>query len=66
MKVLMDGRNHGAGPNSSNPCSTVCSINKGVCVNYTPCSKGGCGSVYIPVQFCWTVKVFGHNPKANA
>ena len=23
MKVLMDGRNHGAGTNTSKPCSTV-------------------------------------------
>ncbi|MDU1398708.1 hypothetical protein GKF99_00445 [Finegoldia sp. BIOML-A2] len=55
MKVLMDGRNHGAGLNSSSPCSTACSINKNDCV------KG-----YLPIPFCWTVKVYGYNPKNSS
>ncbi|MDU5224696.1 MAG: hypothetical protein E6192_05680 [Finegoldia magna] len=55
MKVLMDGRNHGAGLNSSSPCSTACSINKNDYV------KG-----YLPIPFCWTVKVYGYNPKNSS
>ena len=55
MKVLMDGRNHGAGPNSSSPCSTVCSINKNDCLKDD-----------VPIQVCSPVRVFGYNPKANA
>ncbi|MDU6064915.1 MAG: hypothetical protein E7L13_08940, partial [Finegoldia magna] len=47
MKVFMDGRNHGAGTNSSSPCSTAsggCSINKGGCVNNNPCGSNSCGN----------------------
>lgn len=38
MKILIDGRDHGAGTNSSSPCSTVsgfpCSVKK-----YYPCGN---------------------------
>ena len=66
MKVLMDGRNHGSGTNSSSPCATAgggCSINKGGCLSNSPCGSKGCENVYIPISFCWTVKVSGYNPK---
>ena len=69
MKILMDGRNHGAGTNSSSPCATAgggCSINKGGCVSNSPCGSHGCGNVYVPISFCWTVKVFGYNPKNSS
>ncbi|MDU5743169.1 MAG: hypothetical protein E6Z87_03935 [Finegoldia magna] len=66
MKIPMDGRNHGAGLNSSSPCATAggrCSINKGGCVSNNSCGSNSCGNVYVPMSFCWTVKVFGDNPK---
>jgi len=66
MKILVYGRNYGAGTNSSSPCATAgggCSIKKGGCVNNNPCGSNSCGNVYVPISFCWTVKVFGYNPK---
>lgn len=63
MKVLMDGRNHGAGTNGSSPCSTA---GPG-CKVYSPC-KGlmGCGNIHGPLSFCFTVNVQGYNPKNSS
>ena len=69
MKVLMDGRNHGAGTNISSPCAIAgggCNINKGGYGSNSPCGSHGCGNVYVPISFCWTVKVFGYNPKNSS
>lgn len=38
MKILIDGRNHGAGPNSSSPCLTVIGISCPV-KKYYPCGN---------------------------
>lgn len=47
MKVLMDGRNHGAGTNSSSPCSTA----GGGCRVYSSCERlNGCGNIHVPVD----------------
>ncbi|MCI6001356.1 MAG: hypothetical protein E6045_03705 [Finegoldia magna] len=57
MKVLMDGRNHGAGTNTSKPCGVV--VNG--CV-----VKGNNSTCTGQLIICNGIKIFGHNPKANA
>ena len=57
MKVLMDGRNHGAGTNTSKPCGLV--VNG--CV-----VKGNNSTCTGQLIICNGIKIFGHNPKANA
>ncbi len=47
MKILMDGKNHGAGANSSSPCSTA----GGGCRVYSSCKKlTACENIYVPVK----------------
>ncbi|MDU1213052.1 hypothetical protein [Finegoldia magna] len=47
MKILVDGRNHGAGTNSSSPCSTA----GGGCRVYSSCKRlTGCGNIHVPVD----------------
>ncbi len=47
MKILMDGRNHGAGTNSSSPCSTA----GGGCRVYPSCRRlNYCGNFFAPVD----------------
>lgn len=46
MKVLKDGKNHGAGTNSSSPCSTAGGGRR----VYSSCRRlNGCGNIYVPV-----------------
>ncbi len=56
MKLLMNARNHGAGTNSSSPCSTVNGISCLVKKKYYPCGNIILNCVCLEENFCYGIE----------
>lgn len=61
MKVLMDGRNHGAGTNTSKPCGVVADA----CVIRTCIHDNSCNGTLI-IYNCQGSKASGYNPNTRS
>ncbi|MDU5272988.1 MAG: hypothetical protein E6053_01695 [Finegoldia magna] len=61
MKLLMDGRNHGAGTSTSKPCGVV--VNG--CVIKTCIHGNSCNGTLI-IYNCQGAKTSGYNPRTSS